>query len=166
MTFKGIDLSPLLQVLSSLVLALIGWATASIQKKQAADAAKTKAETALLKLAAIGAAMVTDAWQTLAPAVQARVADGNFSAQDRAEIEAMVKGLLDKYTSSEEIQKITEALGLPLAGIIAKIAAYIIDKVTAAHDPDLPDTASPAAFPVAERAGLPAGVAPGFTDAS
>ncbi len=149
MTFKGIDLSPLLQVLGSVVMLLLGWATTAIQKKQAADAAKTKAETALLKLAAIGTAMVTDAWQTLAPAVQQRLADGTFSVQDRTEIEAMVKVLLDKYTSSDELQKITEALGLPLAGIIAKIAAFIIDRVTSAHDPDLPDTASPMAFPVA-----------------
>jgi hypothetical protein len=94
--------------------------------------------------------MATDAWQTLASAVQVRVADGTFSAQDRAEIEAIVGQLLTKYTSSEELTKITEALGLPLPGIIAKIAAYIIDRVTTAHDPDLvtAQSAAPAAFPV------------------
>ena len=151
MTFKGIDLSPLLQVIMSLVLGLFGWAATALKKKADADTAASKAQTALLKLGQIGLAMATDAWQTLAPAVQVRVADGNFSAQDRADIEAMVGKLLEKYTSSDELQKITEALGLPLPGIIAKLAAFIIDRITSAHDPQLLNTASPAAFPVSGR---------------
>ena len=151
MTFKGIDLSPLLTVVMSLVTALFGWLATSLKKKADAETANSKAQTAILKLGEIGLAMVTDAWQTLAPAVQQRLADGNFSAQDRADIEAMVGTLLEKYTSSGEIQKITEALGLPLPGIIAKLAAFIIDRVTKAHDPEILTSASPAAFPVQGR---------------
>ena len=151
MNFKGIDLSPLLTIVVSLVTGLFGWLATSLRKKAEADTAASKATTALLKLGEIALAMATDAWQTLAPAVQARLADGTFSAQDRAEIEAMVGTLIGKYTSSDELAKITSALGLPLPGIIAKIAAFIIDRVTRAHDPEILDSQSPLAFPVSTR---------------
>jgi hypothetical protein len=131
----------------SLVTALFGWLALALKRKAEAETAASKAQTAMLKLGEIGLAMATDAWQTLAPAVQARVADGEFSVEDRKAIEAIVASLVDKYTSSGELQKIAEALGLPVPGIIAKIAAFIIDRVTAAHDPDILESAAPAAFP-------------------
>ena len=151
MTWNGIDLSGILSIVVTIITGLLGWAATSLKKKADADAAASKAATAVVKLGQIGLAMATDAWQTLAPAIQARLADGSFSADDRKDVEGMVAQLLSKYTSSDELTKITSALGLPLPGIIAQIAAFIIDRVTKAHDPDLlTGTASPMAFPVAD----------------
>lgn len=148
-TYHGFDLTPLIGALISLVALAIGWLTKRAAAAAAASTATSKAQLAGIKLAAIGAAMLGKAWDTLSPRLQVALADGTISAQERAEIETAVKGLLADFTSEDELKGITEALGLPLPGVVAKIASYLIGQFTAAHDPTIP-TASAKAYPVAD----------------
>lgn len=152
MTWNGIDLSSILAGLASLVTILIGWAVSSLRKKADADTVKSKAETALLKIAAIAASMAQRAWTTLSPKVQLALADGKMSVEERAEIEAAVQVLLKDFTSDDDLKALAEALGLPLPGVIAKITSLIISSFAFAHDPTNP-TQSRLAFPVRGGAG-------------
>jgi preprotein translocase subunit YajC len=149
MTWNGIDLSGLLGTLASIVTALLGWALVSIRKHQEAQATASKAQIALLKLGEIVTTVAGKAWAELSPKVQAALAnDGKIDAAERAEIEVVVAGLVKDLTDAASLTEIAKALGLPLPGLIARIAAGIIDIVTKAHDPDIKNSASPAAFPV------------------
>ena len=149
---QGVDLSPILQAVLGLVAMLIGWLTTKIAAKQKADASRSRAEAALLQVAQLVAMLAGKAWDVLSPKVQAALADGKISAEERADIEAAVRAIIEssteQLTSKAELEKVAAALGLPFAGLIASIAAGIIDKITRAHDPDLLDSDAPAAFPV------------------
>ena len=149
MTWNGIDLSGLLGTLASILTALLGWVAISIKKKQEASAQQSKAETALLKLAAIATSMAGKAWDTLSPDIQAALADGKMTAEERAHIEAHIGELLKDFASSDDLKLIAEALGIPLPGLVAKIAAMLIEKFAFAHDPSTPSQ-SKLAFPVAD----------------
>jgi hypothetical protein len=150
-TKYGIDMGTVLKLVASIVTALLGLLAAKMQRSKAdADAAaadKSRADLALLRLGTIGVAMLGRAWDRLSPLVQAALADGKITAEERAAIEAAVKGLLSEFTSEDELAEIGRALGLPMAGIIAKIASFLIDRWTQAHDPTVP-TVSAKAFPV------------------
>jgi hypothetical protein len=150
---QGLDLGPILQAVLGLVAMLIGWVGTKVAARQTADAKKTRAETALLQLAQLVTMLAGKAWDRLSPKVQAALADGRVTPEERAGIEAEVKAILaeggEQLTSADELGKIASALGLPMAGLIARIAAGIIDMVTRSHDPDLvEDSAAPTAFPV------------------
>ena len=149
MTWNGIDMTQVLSLLGSIVVMLLGWLATSIKKKQDAGTAQSKAETATLKLAAIGAALLQKAWNDLGPKIQAALADGTMSTEERLAIEASVQSLLSEVTDDATLKSIAEALGLPLPGVIAKIAATLIDIWTKSHDPAV-TTQSKLAFPVAK----------------
>lgn len=152
MTWNGVDLSGVLGALASIVSALLGWALVAIRKRQEAAASASKAELALLKLGEIVTTVAGKAWSELSPKVQAALAnDGKIDAAERAEIEKVVAKLVEELTDSASLKQIAEALGLPMPGLIARIAAGIIDMVTKAHDPDIVHSAAPAAFPVYEE---------------
>ena len=149
MTWNGIDLSGILGAVASIVTALLGWVLVSIRRKQEASAAQTKAETALLRLAEVIVTLAGKAWGELSPRVQAALAnDGKIDAAERAEIEIIVAKLVTEFTDSKVLGDIASALGLPMPGLIARIAAGIIDMVTKAHDPGITNSMAPAAFPV------------------
>jgi hypothetical protein len=118
-----------------IITGLLAWVANSIAKRNAAAAVESKALAAGLKLAAIGAALLQKGWEHIGPEVQTALADGKIDAAERAVIEASVKELLADATDGATLAEITAALGLPLPGIIAKIASYLIEKWTEAHDP-------------------------------
>lgn len=153
MTWNGVDMTSIITALAGIITALLGWAANSIRKRQEADAANTRAQTALLKLGAIAIAMAGRAWDKLSPAIQQAMADGKITAEERGAIEAEVQALLKDFTSSDDLAQIASALGIPLPGLVAKIAAMLIEKFAFAHDPGNV-TVSAKAFPV--TSGLPA----------
>jgi hypothetical protein len=132
-------LPQLLPVVSSLVVAGIGWLTLTIQNK-------VKADTAWKKLAEIGVGLVGKSWDRLGPEVQTALADGKVTAEERAVIE---KAALDVLTAEDEavLTGIGKAVGVRFAAIIAKLAGNFIETWAKAHDPFNP-TVSKLAFPV------------------
>jgi uncharacterized membrane protein YebE (DUF533 family) len=154
MTWNGIDLTGILGALASIVTALLGWALVSIRKHQEAQANASKTQIAILKLGEIVTTLAGKAWSRLSPKIQEALAnDGKIDAAERAVIEAIVSELVMEFTDTESLTEIAKALGLPLPGIIARIAAGIIDLVTKAHDPGIAASMSPAAFPVSDFTG-------------
>lgn len=146
----GIDMSTLISTLGSVVLALLGWLANSIRKKSEADSKKTRAETALLKLAAIATGMAVRAWNALSPVAQAAFAnDGKWDDVERKQFEDKVQEILKDFASADDLKEICEALGIPLAGIVSKIAAMLIEKFAFAHDPEILSQ-SPLAFRVSK----------------
>ena len=147
MDLHGIDIGPILAALASLVTVAITWAAKKVAAKAAADTAKTKTETAALKLAALATSLAGRAWDKLSVPVQKALADGTISADERAEIEAVVAALVKDFTSEDDLNALADALGRPLPGLIAKLAALILGIFARAHDPDI-KTESSLAFPV------------------
>jgi len=148
MTWNGIDLSGILGILATIVTGLLGWLATGIKQRQAAQTAQDKATTALLKLAAIASSLLSKGWTSLSPVLQQAFADGKFDDSDRAKVEEAVRLLLKDATDEDTLKEIGDALGLPLAGLIAKLAASMIEKWTQAHDPAI-TTTSKLTFPVA-----------------
>ena len=146
-TFHGFDLTPIISGLVVVVGALFTWLARKVAASQDASAEKSRAETAGLRLAAIGLAMVGDLWNELSREFQLRIADGKIDADDREAFRTLIASRIETYTSAEELKKIAEALGLPLPGIIARVAEYVIDRLTKAHDPLTPEV-SAKAYPV------------------
>jgi hypothetical protein len=147
-TFKGFDLTPVIAGLVAVIGALLTWVSRKVASSQAASADKSRAETAAIRLAAIGLAMVGDLWDEMSREFQLRIADGEIDADDREAFRHLVSAKIEQYTSADELKKIAEALGLPLPGIIARVAEYAIDRLTKAHDPSTPEV-SAKAYPVA-----------------
>jgi hypothetical protein len=150
-TFRGYDLTPLIGAAVTILTGLFAWLAKKIAAAQSASAEASRAQTAQLQLAAIGLAMVGDLWNELSREFQLRIADGKIDADDRQAFRDLIQSRIEKYTSADELRKIAEALGLPLPGIIAKVAEYVIDRLTKAHDPSTPDV-SAKAYPVDEPA--------------
>ncbi len=144
MTFKGLDLTPLLQVLISTVVPIVAGLLLRAQNKIAAANAQ---DAAWKRLAGIGLAIAGDLWHSLSTEFQTMIADGKIDEAERAAIKKMVEQKLEQYTSRGEIEKIAVALGLPLPAVIAWVAEYLIDRLTKAHDPMTPDVAE-GAYPV------------------
>ena len=149
MTWNGIDLTSILTALAGIVTALLGRAANSIRKRQEAQAEASKAEKALIQLGVIAVGMAGRAWDKLSPEIQKAFADGKMSPEERAGIEALVGELLKDFASSDDLESIAKTLGLPLPGIIAKIAAMLIERFAFAHDPANPGV-SRLAYPVAQ----------------
>jgi hypothetical protein len=78
--------------------------------------------------------MAGRAWDRLSPQIQVALSDGTISPAERLEIEATVKALVAEFTSSDDLAALASALGLPLPGLIAKIASMLIGMFTSAHD--------------------------------
>lgn len=146
-TFRGFDLTPILSGLVLVIGAAFAWVSKKIAAANTATAANAGASTALLKLGNIGFSMAGDLWSQFSVEFQKRIADGKIDADDREYFRLMVKQNIEKYTSAEELKKIADALGLPLPGIIARVAEYIIDRLTKAHDPVIEEV-SDLAYPV------------------
>lgn len=155
-TIRGFDLTPIIAGAIAVIGAVFAWLSRRIADSQAAAAERSRAETAALRLGAIGLAMVGDLWNELSREFQLRIADGKIDADDREAFRQLVAGKIEKYTSADELKTIAEALGLPLPGIIARVAEYVIDRLTRAHDPSITDV-SAKAYPVDAE--------PAFTDA-
>lgn len=147
MTFKGIDLSPVMTALMTIVTALIGWVAVYIKRRQEAATAESKATQAWLKLAEVVTLIAGRGWERIGPEVQAALADGKIDAAERAKIEEVAKKLLDEVTDTGTLELLAKAVGLPVPGIIAWIASKLIDLWTQAHDPDIL-TVSTKAYPV------------------
>lgn len=129
-----IDLSGIVGVVLSLVAALIGLAASKVRAASEASAAKSKTESAMLKVAALATSLAGRAWDKLSPQLQLALADGAISATERADIERSVKELLADFTSSDDLEKLAVALGLPMPLLIGKIASMLIGMFTSAHD--------------------------------
>jgi hypothetical protein len=158
----SIDLSPLLSILATIVTALLGWVAVIVKNRQAAATNESKAIAAGLKLAAICAALLQKAWGALSPDLQAAFADGKFDNTERAALEIKLQGLLKEVTDEATLAEIGSALGLPLSGVIAKIASYLIGKWTEAHDPAIVTT-SANTFPAPDPAFAGTSIAGGDT---
>jgi hypothetical protein len=150
---SSIDWSPILGLLVTLVGGLLTYLANSIKNRNAAATAQSKAEAAALKLAAIGASLLQKAWNDLGPKIQAALVDGSMTADERASIEDSVKAMLKDVTDEATLKEIGDALGLPLPGIIAKIAASLIATWTQAHDP-LVTSQSKLTYPVSTEKDL------------
>lgn len=152
MTWNGVDLTPLLGGLLSIISALIGWALLKVKNAAAAAEQTNKTQATLLKLASLVTAMTGRAWDRLAPKVQAIIADGQVTAEERVALEAEVRLLVAEFATEDDLKQMATILGLPLPGLIAKIATMMLDTFTKAHDPNN-QTVSALAFPVAGDAG-------------
>lgn len=149
MTFKGIDLTPLLTGLLTIIGGLLTFVSAKVAG--AANAAKD-ANTAAAALTRVGALVTTllgRAWDTLTPKIQAAIADGKVTDAERAELEDAIRQVVYGFIGEDELKSLADALHLPLPGLIAKIASMALDTFTKAHDPGN-QTVSAKAFPVAE----------------
>lgn len=134
MTYKGIDLSGLISV----VIAIVGALLTKITAKLAASNAK---QAAWAQLANIGLAMVRDLWDELSREFQARIADGMVDAADKDALRAIISAKVEVYTSKAELEKIAKAVGLPLPGVIAWLAEYMIDRLVKSFDANTPEVA-------------------------
>jgi hypothetical protein len=128
----------MLPYLIPVITGLLTWLTASIAKKNADLSKESKTQAALIKLGVIGVALLQKGWDHIGPEVQTALADGTISTEERATIEASVKELLADATDTGTLEEVGKALGLPLAGVIAWIASFLIGKWTEAHDPAVP----------------------------
>jgi hypothetical protein len=150
---SSIDLTAILKIAAGLVVGVLGWvATKAQQAKARAEAENANAARfalALARLGVIGSAMLGRAWDKLSPVLQNSLADGKLTAIERLEIEKMVGELVKDFTSADDLEDIAEALNLPLAGVIAKIASFLIERFAAAHDPDILAVSS-GAYPVTD----------------
>lgn len=148
-------LAALIPYLMPVITGLLAWAATAIAKASAASAAEKKAVLAGLKVGAIATSLLQKGWEHIGPEVQAALADGKIDSAERAIIETSVKELLADATDAATLEEIGKALGLPLAGVVAKIAAFLIEKWAAAHDPNVP-TASSLAYPTPAMIEAPA----------
>lgn len=146
-SYRGVPLSPLFAVLATVVTALLGWLGRKLASANEAAKEASKAQLALTRLGAIAFAMVGDLWTDFSREFQVRIADGKIDADDRLAFRALVDAKVEKYTSREELGKLAAALNLPMPGVIAWLAEWAIDRLTAAHDPDVPAVSS-GAYPV------------------
>jgi uncharacterized membrane protein YebE (DUF533 family) len=144
------DISVFLPALGSILTALLGFVAVWLKRKAEAQVNQSKAEKALIQLGVIATGMAGRAWDALSPSIQAAFADGKMTAEERKQIEAKVQELLKDFASADDLANIASALGLPLPGLVAKIAAMLIEKFAFAHDPATPQ-GSNLAFPVAEK---------------
>ena len=147
MTYQGIDLTPLIGVVFSILSALGGWVLLKIKNAQAAAEQTNKTQATLLKLAALVTTMLGRAWDRLSPQVQAAIADGKITAEERAALEKEIGSLALEFVSQDDLTAMATILGLPFPGLIAKLASMVLDTFTKAHDPSNP-TVSALAFPV------------------
>jgi hypothetical protein len=139
-TFRGFDLTPLIGALLLLVSGVITWVGKRISAAQAASAETSRAEKAALQLAEVATMLADRAWVTLAPTVQTIIADGNVTAEERAQLESVLRRILDDSTqtlvSKETLEGIASALGLPFAGLVARLASSILGIFVKAHTPE------------------------------
>lgn len=140
MTFKGIDLTPLLTGLVLVVSYLIQRVTSKLADAKTQDAAWTK-------LANLGLAIAGDVWAAMSAEFQLAIADGRITSTERTALKAVAVAQVEKYTSSEELAKIATALNLPLPAVIGWVGEWLVDRFTKAHDPDN-QTVSAGAYPV------------------
>lgn len=152
MTFKGIDITPLLTGLISIVAGLISLAAIKLRAAAAAAEQKSKGERALMQVGVLVTSLLGRAWDKLSPQIQAAIADGQVTAEERAALEKAVEALLADLVTQDDLRSLAEALGLPLPGLVAKIASMLLDTFTKAHDPSIPAVSS-LAFPVATDVG-------------
>ena len=141
MTFKGIDLTPLL---SGLVL-VVGYL---LQRVTAKMAAAKEQDAAWTKLGNLGLAIAGDVWNQMSAEFQAAIADGKITDAERAALKQVAMAQVSKYTTSDELAKIATTLGLPLPTVIGWVGEWLIDRFTKAHDPAV-TSVSAAAYPVA-----------------
>jgi hypothetical protein len=142
MTYKGIDMTQIILA----VIAIVGMLLTKAQQKLADSKAQ---ESAYARLGVIGLAMLADLWDELSREFQLAIADGNITADERAVLRKVIEAKIEKYSSRGELQKLAEALKLPIPGIIAWFAEYAIDRLTAAHNP-ANSRVSEAAYPIKE----------------
>lgn len=146
-TWNGIPLLTLFGLLATVITGLLTYLSKKIGAANEAAAAQSSASAAMIRLGAIGFAMVGDLWTTFSAEFQKRIADGQIDADDRAAFRALITTKVEQYTSREELEKLAVAARLPLPGIIAWLAEYAIDRLTQAHD-TRNTTVSAGAFPV------------------
>jgi hypothetical protein len=146
MTIGGssFDLSPIIAGIVALVGAALTWLSNRVKNAQVAAANTASAE---LKVAALVTSIAGKAWDTLSPELQKILADGKVTAEERAELEAVALKLARDASSQDNLAELASALGLPLPGLIAKIASMLLDVFTKAHDPTT-TSVSALAFPV------------------
>lgn len=141
MTFKGIDLTPLLSGLVIVVGYLLQRVTAKVAAAQEQNAAWTK-------LANIGLVIAGDVWSAMSAEFQSVIADGKITAEEREALKKVAMAQVEKYTTGDELSKIAATLGLPLPAVIGWVGEWLVDRFTKAHDTNN-QTVSAGAYPVA-----------------
>ncbi len=141
MTFKGIDLTP---ILSGLVL-VVGYL---LQRVTAKMAAAKEQDAAWARLANLGLAIAGDTWNVMSVEFQRAIADGEITASERELLKKVAMEQVEKYSSKTELERIAATLGLPLPAIIGWIGEWLIDRFTKAHDV-MSAEVSASAYPVA-----------------
>lgn len=141
-TWKGIPLLPLITTLATIITGLFTWLGRKIGAANDAAKNKANAEAAFIRLGAVAFAMAGDLWTILSNEFQVRIADGTFDKADRDAFKEIINRQIEKYTSREELEKLAAATGLPLPGVIAWIAEWVIDRLTKANDPDIMEVPS------------------------
>jgi hypothetical protein len=136
-TWKGISILPLISALATIVTGLFAWLGRKIGAANDAAKDKSTVEAAFIRLGAVAFAMAGDLWTKLSTEYQTRIADGSFDAADREAFKTIIGREIERYTSREELVKLAEATKLPLPGVIAWVAEWIIDRLTKANDPDI-----------------------------
>ena len=149
-TYKGFDLTPVITILLTLAASAFSWAKLKIAKANEAAAQKENAAAAFVRLGAIAFAMAGELWGVLSAEFQTRIADGKIDADDRAAFKSIIEQKIEKFTSKAELEKLAKAANLPLPGVIAWVAEYVIDRITKAHDASN-SSVSAKAFPAVEN---------------
>lgn len=88
----------------------------------------------------------TGVWERLTPEVQEQIAVGNWKPFEGA----IAKGVQDALVAAVgqgALQKVAQALKLPLGSLVATVAQYVIEHFLAAHDPEV-TTVSANVYPV------------------
>lgn len=137
--------NPLFTILSAvipIITLLFTWVGNKIASANEAAKQKHNVEAAFIRLGAVAFAMAGDLWGQLASEYQNRVADGSIDAKDREAFRALIDQNIEKYTSRAELEKLAAATGLPLPGVIAWIAEWVIDRLTKANDPKIMEVPS------------------------
>ena len=147
MSWNGIPLGPILALLGTIVTGLLGWLATRVSGWAKTQQQQSAATAALARLATVGMAMLGDLWASFDAEFQKRFADGKIDAEDREAFRKLIDQAIDKYTSRAELEKVAQAAGLPVAGAIAWLAEWAIDRLMQARDP--------------RNAAVPAGAYPG-----
>lgn len=145
----------LLPTIIALVGTLLGWLGLKLTKS---IESKNKAEAAAAQIGQVALGLAGKIWDKLGPEIQNRMADGEFSKEDRAAVLAMVTAELQAVDVSGTVSDLAKALGLPLSGVIGTVAEWIIDRFAKAHDPGITEVSAKAypASPLPSTAQAPA----------
>lgn len=149
MTFAAILAAILPQILPTIFTLFGGVITWAAAKLAASATSKNKAVAAAANIGNVGLSIANSIWTKVAPEVQAALADGVLTADERAHLISLVTVEVTGIDVNGTVSKIASDLGLPLSGVIGTIAEWVINHYAQAHDQNNPNV-SDMSFPVAQ----------------